>query len=101
MPNTSKTLTKPEIKSADTSPTLSTSNTLDIPLPNKLDNQELNIPEMIELANLLGSMDNAQIWINTPHPLLDGRTPISYNQEGKLQEILTYFITAIETGQPS
>ena len=100
MPKTSNTLTKPEIKSADTSPTLSTSNTLDIPLPNKLDNQELNIPEMIELANLLGGRENLEIWLNTPHPVL-GATPISYHQIGKLQEILTYFIHAIETGQPS
>ncbi len=101
MSKTSNTLTKPDIQSADTDPTLSTSNILDIPLSDKLDNQELNMPEMLELANLLGGMENAQIWINTPHPLLDGRTPISYNQEGKLQSVLTYFITAIETGQPS
>ncbi len=92
MPKTSNTLTKPEIKSAD--------NTLDIPLRNKLDNQALNMPEMSELAELLGGWENLQIWLNTPHPVL-GATPQSYHQVGKLQSVLTYFIHAIETGQPT
>lgn len=63
--------------------------------------QELTMPEMIQLSNLLGGWENTQIWLNTPHPVLGGRTPQSYNNEGKLQEILKYFIMAIETGQPS
>ncbi len=91
MPKTSNTLTKPEIKSAD--------NTLDIPLQNKLDNQALNMPEMSELANLLGGWENLKIWLNTPRTDLGGRTPQSYNDEGLLPELLTDFIVAIETGQ--
>lgn len=52
------------------------------------------------LAELLGGSENALIWLNSPHPVLDNRTPESYVQEGKL-EVLEYFIHAIETGQPS
>lgn len=58
-------------------------------------------PELMErLAELLGGSENALIWLNSPHPVLDNRTPKSYVQEGKL-EVLEYFIHAIETGQPS
>jgi Protein of unknown function (DUF2384) len=93
MLNTSNTLTKPEIKSADHN----------VALPSIIPDQpqELNMPEMSQLAPLLGGMENLKIWLNTPHPVLGGRTPQSYHQEGKLQKVLTYFITAIETGQPS
>jgi uncharacterized protein (DUF2384 family) len=55
---------------------------------------------MERLTELLGGSKNALIWLNSPHPVLDSRTPKSYVQEGKL-EILEYFIHAIETGQPS
>ena len=58
-------------------------------------------PELMErLAELLGGSENALIWLNSPHPVLDNRTPESYVEEGKL-EVLEYFIHAIETGQPS
>jgi hypothetical protein len=64
-------------------------------------NQQKREPELMErLAELLGGSENALIWLNSPHPVLDNRTPESYVQEGKL-EVLEYFIQAIETGQPS
>ncbi|MGK7874357.1 MAG: antitoxin Xre/MbcA/ParS toxin-binding domain-containing protein [Xenococcaceae cyanobacterium] len=53
-----------------------------------------------QLAELLGGLQNADIWMNSPHPVLGGRTPQSYVEEGDL-EVLKYFIHAIETGQPS
>lgn len=57
--------------------------------------------QLIErLGGLLGGSHNADIWLNSPHPVLEGRTPKSYMDEGKL-EVLEYFIHAIETGQPS
>lgn len=55
---------------------------------------------MERLAELLGGLENALIWLNSPHPVLDNRTPESYVKEGKL-EVLEYFIHGIETGQPS
>jgi len=64
-------------------------------------NQQKCEPELMErLAELLGGSENALIWLNSPHPVLNSRTPESYVQEGKL-EVLEYFIHAIETGQPS
>ncbi|MBD1922068.1 DUF2384 domain-containing protein [Microcoleus sp. FACHB-831] len=57
--------------------------------------------QLIEcLGDLLGGSDNVEIWLKSPHPVLGGRTPQSYVDEGKL-EVLEYFINAIETGQPS
>ena len=53
-----------------------------------------------QLEQLLGGAEKAEIWLNSPHPALDGRTPQSYLDEGKL-EVLEYFIHAIETGQPT
>ncbi|MDY6806345.1 MAG: antitoxin Xre/MbcA/ParS toxin-binding domain-containing protein [Cyanobacteriota bacterium] len=52
-------------------------------------------------AELVGGSDNAKCWLNSPHPALGDRTPKSYEDEGKLEAVLTYFIHAIETGQPS
>lgn len=52
------------------------------------------------LAELIGGSKNAQIWLNNPHPFLDGRTPQSYLDEGKLQ-VLDYMVHAIEAGQTS
>ena len=64
-------------------------------------NQQKREPQLMErLGELLGGSENALIWLNSPHPVLDNRTPESYVQEGKL-EVLEYFIQAIETGQPS
>lgn len=58
-------------------------------------------PQLLErLAELLGGSDNARIWLNSPHPILDNRTPESYVEKNQL-EVLEYFIHAIETGQPS
>jgi uncharacterized protein (DUF2384 family) len=51
-----------------------------------------------ELAELLGGKERLTVWLNVPHPVLDGRTPQSYLDEGK-SEVLEYFIYAIETGQ--
>ena len=53
------------------------------------------------LGELIGGTDNLQCWLNSPHPIFGGRTPKSYEDEGKLQAVLEYFINAIETGQPS
>jgi hypothetical protein len=53
-----------------------------------------------QMCGILGGPENLALWLNTPHPLLDGRTPQSYIDEGHLQ-VLSYFINAIETGQPS
>ncbi len=52
------------------------------------------------LSQLIGGLDNAKLWLNTPHPLIGGRTPQSYLDEGDLK-VLSYFVHAIETGQPS
>ena len=62
--------------------------------------QSTNQKLMERLAELLGGTEQALIWLKSPHPILDNRTPESYVEEGKL-EVLEYFIHAIETGQPS
>ncbi|GAB4298630.1 MAG: hypothetical protein Fur0025_37150 [Oscillatoriaceae cyanobacterium] len=62
--------------------------------------QSTNQKLMERLAELLGGTEQALIWLKSPHPVLDNRTPESYVEEGKL-EVLEYFIHAIETGQPS
>ncbi|HIK12899.1 MAG TPA: DUF2384 domain-containing protein [Oscillatoriaceae cyanobacterium M33_DOE_052] len=62
--------------------------------------QPTNQKLMERLAELLGGTEEALIWLKSPHPVLDNRTPESYVKEGKL-EVLEYFIHAIETGQPS
>lgn len=53
-----------------------------------------------ELAELLGSQDNAHIWLNSPHPFLGDQTPQSYLDREELWEI-EYLVHAIGTGQPS
>jgi hypothetical protein len=52
------------------------------------------------LISLLGGPDNTELWLNSPHPSLDGQTPQSYVDEGKIKT-LEYFVCALETGQPS
>lgn len=75
-------------------------------MPTPVSNSESSIasPELKalkeQLADLLGGEDNAEIWLNSPHPMLGDRTPQSYVNEGKL-EVLEEFIHAIATGQPS
>ena len=64
--------------------------------------EETSCEELVKrLAELVGGVDNAKSWLNSPHPLLGDRTPKSYEDEGKLERVLSYFIHAIETGQPS
>jgi len=46
-----------------------------------------------------GSMDYVDIWLNSPHPYLDNRTPQSFLDEGK-PEVVEYLASAMETGQP-
>lgn len=53
-----------------------------------------------QLAELLGGSHNTDIWLKSPHQLLEGRTPQSYLDEDNL-EVLEYFVHAIATGQPS
>jgi hypothetical protein len=91
MPNNSNTLTKPEVMN------IAPRSTGDGRVKGVGNSQEL----MFRLAELLGGKENAQIWLDNPHPVLGGRTPQSYDAEGKLTQVLSYFITAIETGQPS
>lgn len=55
---------------------------------------------VVKLCELLNdSIEYVRIWLNSPHPYLGDRQPISYLLEGKPEavEILTH---AIETGQP-
>jgi hypothetical protein len=68
------------------------------PTPEAIANREQLIKR---LGELIGGADNVQCWLNSPHPVLGDRTPKSYEDEGKLQAVLEYFINAIETGQPS
>lgn len=55
------------------------------------------VVKLCELFN--DSIEYVRIWLNSPHPYLGDRQPISYLLEGKPEavEILTH---AIETGQP-
>lgn len=75
-------------------------------MPTQVSNSENSIasPELKplkeKLAYLLGGENNAEIWLNSPHPMLGDRTPQSYVNEGKI-EVLEDFIHAIATGQPS
>jgi uncharacterized protein (DUF2384 family) len=65
-----------------------------------MSNKTLTPTDLIErLAELIGGADNAQRWLDTPHPFLSGRTPQSYIDEGKL-EVIDYIVHCIEVGQP-
>ncbi|MCL1471367.1 hypothetical protein [Argonema antarcticum] len=46
-----------------------------------------------------GSMEYVNLWLNSPRDELDGRTPQSFIDEGKI-EVVEYFAWAMETGQP-
>lgn len=46
-----------------------------------------------------GSIENVNIWLNSPHPYLENRTPQSFIDEGKI-EVVEYLAWAMETGQP-
>lgn len=50
-------------------------------------------------VQLGGSMDYVHSWLRSPHPVLGGRTAISYLLEGKF-EIIEGIVYAIEVGQP-
>jgi CheY-like chemotaxis protein len=52
------------------------------------------------LARLLGSRENVRIWVNSPHPDLDGRTPLSVILEGKAT-VVTEMLEAALAGQPA
>jgi uncharacterized protein (DUF2384 family) len=63
-------------------------------------NKTLTPTDLIErLAKLIGGADNAQRWLNTPHPFLDSETPQFCLDEGKL-EVIDYIVHCIEVGQP-
>ncbi|MFO1352794.1 MAG: antitoxin Xre/MbcA/ParS toxin-binding domain-containing protein [Gammaproteobacteria bacterium] len=60
--------------------------------------------EVVRIINRLrelldGNMEYVRIWLKAPHPDLDGRTPLSYLEEGKSAAVET-LIHMIETGQP-
>ena len=46
-----------------------------------------------------GDMSYVRIWLKVPHPDLEGRTPLSYLQEGRA-EVVETLIYMLETGQP-
>jgi CheY-like chemotaxis protein len=52
------------------------------------------------LARLLGSRENVRIWVNSPHPDLDGRTPLSVILEGRAT-VVTEMLEAALAGQPA
>lgn len=75
-----------------------------VPSPKPRDDDDVeNKKELLidRLAELLGGKENARNWLDSPNPVLGGRTPQSYSSEGKLTDVLSYFIMAIETGQSS
>lgn len=45
-------------------------------------------------------MDPVRIWLKAPHPCLEGVTPLSYLEVGKLDTVET-LAHLMETGQPS
>lgn len=55
---------------------------------------------IIQLCELLdNSMEYVRIWLDSPHPSLGNRKPISYLLEGK-PDAIEILIYAVETGQP-
>ncbi len=65
---------------------------------------QARLTAIVRLINRLrelldGNMEYVRIWLKAPHPDLDGHTPLSFLQEGKLESIET-LIHMIETGQP-
>lgn len=52
------------------------------------------------LRELLGKrMDLVRIWLKAPHPYLEGATPLSYLETGRLDTVET-LVYMLETGQP-
>jgi CheY-like chemotaxis protein len=65
--------------------------------------QELLIPiarSTTILSQLLGRQEAVRTWMNSPHPDLGGRTPISVIQEGKARAVSELLESAL-AGQPS
>jgi DNA-binding response OmpR family regulator len=65
--------------------------------------QELLIPiarSVTILSQLLGSKEQVRAWMNSPHPDLGGRTPISVVLEGKSRAVRDMLEAAL-AGQPS
>jgi len=52
------------------------------------------------LARLLGSKEKVRIWMNSPHPDLEGRTPLSVILDGKTT-VVTEMLEAALAGQPA
>lgn len=52
-----------------------------------------------KLEELVGGAENAQLWLKSPHPFLDGKTPQSCLDEKKL-DVVDYILSATELGQP-
>jgi len=52
------------------------------------------------LASLLGSKEKVKIWMNSPHPDLEGRTPLSVILEGK-STVVSEMLEAALAGQPA
>jgi CheY-like chemotaxis protein len=71
--------------------------------PASLSLQERLIPaarSLTILSQLLGSRENVRTWMNSPHPDLGGRTPISIILEGKARAVSDMLEAAL-AGQPS
>jgi len=52
------------------------------------------------LARLLGSREKVRMWVNSPHPDLDGRTPLRVILEGKAT-VVAEMLEAALAGQPA
>jgi DNA-binding response OmpR family regulator len=71
--------------------------------PASLSLQERLIPaarSLTILSQLLGSKETVRTWMNSPHPDLGGRTPISIILEGKARAVSDMLEAAL-AGQPS
>ncbi len=71
--------------------------------PASLSLQERLIPaarSLTILSQLLGSRENVRTWMNSPHPDLGGRTPVSIILEGKARAVSDMLEAAL-AGQPS
>ena len=60
--------------------------------------------DLMSLVNCLrelfdGRMDMVRIWLNAPHPYLEGASPFDYLENGKLDAVDT-LVHLMETGQP-
>jgi uncharacterized protein (DUF2384 family) len=58
-----------------------------------MSNKTLTSTNLIErLTKLIGGADNAQRWLDTPHPFLDNETPQFYLDEENLKLLTILFI---------